>query len=185
MTNAFRHAAIALVATGAIALSGCGKSDSVVAENESAEDVAAKVSKMDVKPSPGRWESKISIEKIEIPGLPAEVQDMMKSQMGKVQTSITCLTQEELDKNEGEFFKPGNQSGCTYNKFAMGGGKIDADMTCAEGPMKQNMKMSGTYSAEAYTMKIDADGQMDGKEMSMAMSVDSKRVGECDGSEQG
>lgn len=184
MAFTFRRTSLAAAALASIALAGCGSSDTIEAENESAESVAKKVADSDIKPRPGKWESKMTIEKVEIPGMPPEMQEMMKSQMGKVEVSASCLTQEELDENEGEFFKPGDQSGCTYNSFKMGGGEIDADMTCEDQGMKQNMKMTGTYGDDSYTMNVSADGEIQGQPMSMAMSIESNRVGECDGTEE-
>ncbi len=185
MSVAFRRSALFAAAAGALTLAGCGSSDTIEAENESAESVAEKVAKSDIKPKPGKWESTMTIKKVEIPGLPPEMQEMMKAQLGKAETDISCLTQEEIDANDGEMFKPGEQSGCTYNTFKMGGGEIAADMTCAEGGMEQNMKMSGSYGEEAYAMDIEAEGTVQGQAMSMAMSISSKRLGDCDGSEKG
>lgn len=185
MSFEFPRFAFVALASGAMGLTGCGsQNDTVVAENESAESVAEKVAKMDVRPEPGRWESKMTIEKFEVAGMPPEVQGMMQQQIGKVRTSFSCLTKEEAEKADGEFFKPEKDSGCKYNKFAMGGGKVEADMTCEQGPATQNMKMSGTYGKEAYSMRVNADGDMDGKAMSMAMTIASRRVGDCTGKEE-
>lgn len=175
----------ALTALALIALAGCGsKEDKVVAENESVEEVAAKVAKADLRPTPGRYEVKLTLQKMEMPGMPKEVQSMMKQQVGKVQTSMSCLTKEEADKADGEFFKPKNESGCKYKKFEMGGGTIEADMTCEQSGMTQNMRMSGTYGKEAYAMTMDAEGKMQGQSMAMTMAVEANRVGECDGKEE-
>jgi len=172
------------VVLGSLALAGCSsQNDTVTAEDASVEDVAAQVAKANLKPMPGRWESKMQIKSIEMPGLPPEVQGMMKSQLGKVQTSLTCLTQEQADKVDGEFFKPGDNPGCKYDTFSMGNGKIKADMRCQEGNMSQNMTMEGSYGKESYAMDITAEGKMEGNPISMAMHVESKRVGECDGKE--
>ncbi len=185
LTTTMRLSAFATVAIGALALAGCGSSDTIEAENESVESVAEKVAKADIRPSPGKWVSKMTIEKIEIPGLPPEMQGMMKAQMGKIEESSSCLTPEEAEKPDADFFQPGADSGCKYNSFKMGGGEIEADMTCEKGGMAQNMKMSGTYSEESYAMKVSAEGNMQGQPMSMAMAIESQRVGECDAQDGG
>ncbi|HKX80514.1 MAG TPA: DUF3617 domain-containing protein [Novosphingobium sp.] len=176
--------------SAALLLSACGKSDTIEAKNESVEEVARKVAQSDHRPAPGKWESRVVIEKIAIEGMPPEMQEAMKGQMAKAQTSVTCLTPEQAAKNDAEFFKPGQASGCKYNHFKMGGGVIDADMSCDSQGMQQNMKMTGSYRADAYNMKVTAEGKMmagtkDAKAMSMAMSVESKRIGQCDGKEEG
>lgn len=180
----YRLATISVLAIATLALAGCGESGTVEAENESAEAVAAKVAKADLKPSAGRWETQMKIVSMDMPGMPPEMQGMMKDQLGKVETSVSCLTKEEAAKSEKEFFKPSQSSDCIYNSFTMGGGKIAADMTCNDKNSTQNMQMSGTYGAEAYAMKVKADGNMGPQEMSMEMEIASKRVGECDGKEE-
>ena len=160
-----------------------GKSDNIEAKNESAESVAAKVAKSGINPSPGRWESQMKLVKMEMPGMSPELQGMMKDQMSKVPTSVSCLTKEQAEKANGEMFKQGDLSDCKYNSFSMGDGKLEADMTCKDDQGSQNMKMAGTYSSEAYTMQMTAAGNMGGQEMSMEMEVASRRVGECDGKE--
>ena len=126
----------------------------------------------------------MTITKMDIPGLPPEVKGMMQKQMGKMQTSVSCLTKEEAEKPKADFFKPGSESGCVYDKFAMGDGKIAAVMTCEQNGQKQTMEMNGTYGEDAYTMDMTADGEFaPGKPMSMAMKVESNRVGDCTGDE--
>ena len=186
MTIRFRATTVCALAAGTLLLAACSsQDDTITAENESAESVAEKVAKADIRPKAGRWEMEMQLEKMEIPGMPAEVQEAMKGQMGKVQTAATCLTEEEASKPEADFFKPGG-SGCTYEKFTMGGGTIDAVMNCEQGGQKQKMTLNGTYSEDAYAMNVTADGEVaPGKPMSMAMRVASKRVGDCTGDEQG
>lgn len=184
MNPSMRNVTLALLACAGLSLAACsGQEDTIEAENESVESVAAKVAKSDIRPRAGRWESRMTIDKMEIPGVPAEMQGMMKQQLGKVQTSVTCLTEEEASKPEADFFQPGD-SGCTYDSFSMGGGEIDAEMTCTAQGQTQKMTMAGTYSEEAYDMKVSADGQVaEGQPMSMAMTIASQRVGECTGDE--
>lgn len=167
-----------------VTLSACGgQSDTVEAENESVESVAAKVADSDLRPRPGQWESTMQIESLEMPGLDPQMQDMMKQQMGRAQTFTSCLTPEQAARPDAEFFQPG-ESDCTYEKFSMGGGEIDSVMTCAGNGAMQTMTMTGTYSEESYAMNLTAEGEMEqGQPMSMAMTVKSRRVGECDGTE--
>lgn len=185
MSVKFRLAAAAVIAAGSFAITGCSDKDSVHAENESLESVAAKVADSNVKPLPGQWQSTMKIEKLDIPNLPAEAKAAMQQQMGAAQSFSSCLTPEQAAKPSAEFFQ-GKQSGCTYEKFAMEGGKIDAVMTCANGGQNQKMTMTGVYGAEAYDIRISADGEMQpGMPMSMTMAISSKRTGECTGKEQG
>ena len=183
----FRLAAMSFIAVGALALSACGKNDTIEAKNESVDSVAEKVAKADLRPTPGRYETRFKIIKMDMPGMPPEMLGMMKQQLGKVETSISCLTKEEAEKSEENFFKPPKTEGddCKYNHFKMGDGKIEAHMSCQDGDAAQNMQMSGTYGSDAYAMNVKADGNSGPQEMSMEMEIESKRVGDCDGSEKG
>jgi len=164
---------------------GCGKKDSVEAKNESVESVAEKVAKsgLGIKPRAGRWESSVKLEKLEMPNLPPEAKAAMQKQMGTAQSFASCLTPAEAEKPEAGFFQKG-ASGCTYDRFAMSDGKIDAVMSCNHGGQTQKMAMSGTYGEESYNITVNTNGgAQSGMPMSMTMSIASRRVGECLGNE--
>ena len=170
----------------AIAVAGCGQDKGVTAENESVESVAKKVAEAgeQVRPKPGRWRNEMKLEKLEIPGMPPQAKEAMTKQMGMSQTIISCLTPEQASRPDASFFQKG-ASGCTYNRFSMAGGKLDADMTCARGQgPQQRMTMTGTYGEEAFDMRMSSQGSMgQGMTMNMTMSVKAQRVGDCDGTE--
>ncbi|MGE3692020.1 MAG: DUF3617 domain-containing protein [Novosphingobium sp.] len=179
----FRLGSIAVLAMGAFALAGCGGGD----KSEPAKDGAKPAAMADIKPAPGRYEAQFKLTKMEMPGMPAGLQEMFKEQLNKVETSVSCLTKEQAEKAEQDFFRPPETSGneCKYSNFEMGGGKIAAQMTCQEGNMKQDMVMTGTYGADAYAMHIKADGNQGNQKMSVEMEVASRRVGDCDETEKG
>lgn len=167
----------------AAALTACNSGGSVSAENESAEAVAEKVAAANIKPLPGRWESKIQFEKLEMEGMPPQAQEAMSKQMAAEQSISTCLTPEQVNKPDGGFFAGGAQ-GCTYKHFNMAGGKIDAEMTCGKDMYKQTMKMAGTYGEASYDIKVHSQSEVQpGKPMTVALAVAARRVGDCDGKE--
>lgn len=171
-----------LPAIAALTLAGCGKG-SVTAENESAEAVAKKVAASSIKPQPGRWESKVKFERLDIAGVPPEAKAAMAKQMGSEHTFSSCLTPEQVDKPNGGFFGGGGKD-CTYKHFAMAGGKIDAEMTCGKEMFSQTMAMSGTYSETSYDIKVNSKAEVQpGKPMTVALAVAARRTGECDGKE--
>jgi hypothetical protein len=173
---------ILLPLIAALALAACNK-PGIDAKNESAESVAKKVAASDLKPRPGRWESAMKIEKMDLPGMPPQAQAAMQKSLGTVKTFATCLTPEQVSRpNAGFFGSPG--SGCTYQHFTMAGGKIDAEMTCSREAMQMHMTMQGTYSNDIYSIRVNNQGAMGpGKTMSTTMAVDSRRVGDCNGTE--
>lgn len=167
----------------AVLLSACNSGETVTAKNESAESVAKKVAASNIKPRAGRWESTMKIEKMELPDMPPEAKAMMQKHLAAAQTFTTCLKPEQADKPDAEFFQ-GKSSFCTYDKFVMGGGRIDAVMTCGKEGQSRKMTMTGTYSPEAYAMRMSSNGEMQpGMPMSMTMSISARRIGECTGKE--
>lgn len=179
MPSITRLAAVSL--TASLFLAGCGSSnDEVKAENESVESVAKKVADSNIKLSPGEWQSTMKIEKLEMKGLPPEATAAMQKQMGAAQTFKSCLTPEQAEKPSAEFFQGKQNSNCTYEKFTMSGGTIDAAMTCKEGGQTQKMTMQGSYGAEKYDIRFTAEGEAQpGMPMSMEMQMTSTRVGDC------
>ncbi len=133
---------------------------------------------------PGNWESKVAIEEMQIPGMPASMQEQMKSTFAQHQPAsfTSCLTPEEA-KNPKEDFFAGKDNNCRYDHFKMGDGKIDAKMRCDAGEAVQSMEMAGTYSPDTYSMTMTSvrTGEPGpGGEVRMKMRMDAKRVGECD-----
>jgi hypothetical protein len=180
--NAVRLAGLVPLAGAVLVLAACDKAE-VKAENESAESVARKVADAQIRLEPGRWESTMTLEKIEIGNLPAEAQAAMNEQKGKAQTFSTCLTPEQAAKPDASFFQNG-AAGCTYDHFTMAGGQIDAEMTCKPGSGPTHMTMQGTYGSDQYSMRMQSEGEMQpGVPMKMAMSIASRRTGDCTGKE--
>ena len=178
-----KHVLYAVAA--AAALTGCNKSPTVDAKNATPEEVANKVAASGADEDmvrPGLWHSKVTIEKFEIPGMPPEMAQKMKSAMaqGKVHDSETCLTPEDVKKPKEDFFA-GKDTQCRYDHFTMGGGKIDALMHCGKKEGGQTMRMAGTYSPDSYQMQMatETSGEEGMGAMQMQMRVESKRVGEC------
>ena len=182
---------IALIAC-ALPLAACNNSPKVDAKNASVAEVAQKVREADIDQSfvrPGRWESKVTVEQFEIPGMPPEMAQRMKSMMAERQEHgfVTCLTPEEIKRPKEDFFAGKNKE-CRYEHFTMGGGKIDAVMRCDnKSGSAPTMQMAGTYSPDAYQMHTSmkmAAGTGGEKGMSMQMRIDARRVGECTGKEE-
>lgn len=169
----------------ALALAGCGSEKAVTAKNESVSDVAKKVSDAGLKFNPGRWDSTMKFVKMEMEGLPPEAKEMMAKILGKDRTFASCLTKEEAEKPDGKFFGQADKR-CKYDTFSMGGGKIDAKMTCNAEQGTQTMMMQGSYTPDTYEMTMSINGAgPEGKAMSMEMRISAKHNGECTGKEDG
>lgn len=175
------RSSLIIVGISALALGACSKGG-VEAKNESAESVAKKVAASDVKPNPGRWETSMKIEKMEMPGMNPQVQEQLKRSSAMTQSIFTCLTPEQVNRPDAGFFGA-SQSGCTYKNFSMTGGRIEAELNCNREGMQMHMTMQGTYSPDSYDVKVTNQADMGGRQMSTTMAMNARRVGECNGTE--
>jgi hypothetical protein len=184
-----KHSLFLIVSTAALA--ACNKSPQVNEKNASVAEVAQKVreSGADSFVRPGKWQSKVTIDEFEIPGMPPEMASRMKATMAQFQERSfeTCLTEAEAKRPKEDFFT-GKNSACRYDHFTMGDGKIDAEMRCSgPGGATQVMTMAGTYSPDQYEMRM-AMTREGGPKVSagttMKMRVASHRVGDCSGKER-
>ena len=176
-----------LIGIAALAgLSACNRAGEVEATNASTEEVARKVQQAGAAGTfvnPGRWVSKVTIEEMSMPGMPAGAAAQIQGMKGHIQTQESCLTPDQVQRPKEDFFA-GENKNCRYDRFTMGKGKIDAQMTCQadKGDAVMKMTMAGTYSGDAYQMQMgmtsDA-GDALGEGMAMKMRVEANSVGEC------
>jgi len=180
-----KYAAYALASV--LCLTACNKGPEVNLKNASANQVSDAVKQSGVMTSdsmvqPGLWESKVTVQEMNIPGMPAQYADKMKQSMAehRNQASRHCIKPEDVKKPKEDFF--GADKSCKYDHFTMGGGKIDVAMVCHQEETTQNMNIKGSYTPTSYsidTSMTGSGGEQQG--MSMKMHVDSQRVGECTG----
>ena len=183
-----RQTAVLVACVGLLA--ACNKGAQVNEKDASVAEVAEKVRQSGAEQAmvrPGLWESQVTIEQFDIPGMPAEMAQRMKTMMAESQEHgfKTCLTPEDVKRPKEDFFG-GKDDSCRYDHFTMGGGKIDAVMRCGKEGGTQVMQMAGTYSPEAYRMQTSMDvsgGEGANAGMKMKMRVEAKRIGECTGKE--
>ena len=176
---------VALLIFAAVPLAGCG-GPSVNEENASVEEVSEKVREASRDQGlirPGQWTSSVTIERMDMPGVPPQAAEQMKRMVAQTHTSERCLTPEEVQQPKGDFF--GGNENCRYDHFTMRGGRIDAQMRCTAQGATQVMDMEGTYSPDAYEMRMTSrsEGGPTGQGMTMQMKVEAERVGECTGEE--
>ena len=176
----------ALLIACLLPLAGCNQEPKVNEKDASVAEVAQKVRESGGDQAfvrPGLWESKVTIERFDVPGMPAEMAQRLKTMMAENQEHgfQTCLTAEDVKRPKEDFFA-GKNNQCRYEHFTMGDGKIDATMRCGKDGGSQVMQMAGTYSPESYQMQTSM--KMEGREapqggITMAMRVEAQRVGEC------
>lgn len=154
--------------------------------NASASDVAKEMSKKNTAEfvRPGKWQQNASLVSMEAPGMPPQVADAMKKAIGTTQTHETCLTADQAKHPKEDFFTGADKS-CRYEHFKWGDGKIDMKLVCNHSGTSQTMEMAGTYEPDTYqmAMSVASKGSNPMETMNMKMTVDAKRVGECDASQ--
>ena len=166
-------------------LGACDSGPEVTARNATGEEVADKIADAggtDNFVRPGKWSSKVTFEEFNMPGAPAGAKSVLESMNQRTAATETCLTPEDAKRPKEDFFA-GADKNCRYERFDMGGGKIDAVMKCTSEGAGQTMTMTGTYGPNDYQMQMSMQSEgMPGPAsgMSMKMRVDAKRVGECD-----
>lgn len=185
-----RMRARTLAALGMAALlAGCGsKEDAARSEPSggkapSVEEMKQEAARL-VKPEPGLYTRTMTVESLEVPGMPEAAAAQMRAMMGKDRTDSFCLTKEEAEKGFRDMFDNVDEARkCQYDRFSVSGGTLDAQMTCAHASqgtavMTLNGTASSTSSDVTMTMKVTgAPAPM--REMNMKMHMVSARTGDC------
>jgi hypothetical protein len=174
------------VVASALCLVGCNKGPSVNLKNASGNQVAQAVKRSGMMSSdamiePGEWESKVTVQEMNIPGMPPQYAAKMKQMMAsnEQRTSKHCVTKDDVKKPKEDFF--GADKSCHYEHFTMGGGRIDVQMACKEEGSTQTTKLAGSYTPTTYALDMSSVGIGGGMQngMTMKMHVEAQRVGEC------
>lgn len=181
-----------LLAASGLLLAACDRGPEVDLTNATPAEVAKAMKDSGATRtmvSPGKWSSTVAILEMNSPDMPAEMQAMMKQRIGQPQTVEACLTAEQVDNPERMLGQI--PASCKYDRYTMGNGKMDGQLRCDTNGLKQEMRVAGTYTKDQYSITIDNKtvmpaGAIPGGQagtMSMKMKVDSKRLGDCDGTE--
>lgn len=178
-----------ILLTSCLALAGCGENGgSVDADGDGVitnEEVLAATADM-AKPEAGRWEVNSEVREIQIPGMPAGMEDMAKGMFANMFASTNyCLTQEQADQDPGALWKDTNGE-CSWESFEMDGNSVNAKAICTSPDgMTSTMTMTGTHTPTSYSAdnEITLDTPQGGG--LVKVHVEGRHVGDCDGSEMG
>lgn len=181
---------VSILALPLLALAACsgGGADKDGDGKITKEEVAAEAEA--IKFSAGEWENKVEIVdvKFDESKLPPEAKGMtgaiVKQMVGQVQTTKNCLTEEQAKKPGADFLAGAENDECTYKKFNLSGGKIDADIQCKgkEAGQEGNIKLAGTFTSSTYDMQMDMVMQSPQTgSMTIKAKNSAKRIGECKG----
>ena len=175
-----------IMTAGLLPLAACD-SGSVSARNASVAEVAAKAQGL-AQIEPGLWTTTTDVRAIEIPGMDEpRIMEGVTAQLKKRHAiaSTHCVTPEEASRPPSEMFAGKNSGECRYDKFDMGGGRLNAAMTCSpQGqPGKMTMTMAGSYSSTSYDLAMEmkvSNPAIPGGGMTMKSRTKGARTGACD-----
>ncbi|WP_265569863.1 DUF3617 domain-containing protein [Sphingomicrobium nitratireducens] len=124
---------------------------------------------------PGKWQGEGTIVEVDAPDMPPGVANMMKGSPTKFDY---CVTPEQAaDSPKAMFDQTGGK--CSYDSFAMTGGKLDAKATCKHDMGTMKMHMTGTYTKTSYAAKNRMTIASPMGSMTMIADVKGKRIGAC------
>lgn len=166
----------------ALGLAACGSPDDPAGSGDSisVEEAAERAKESGVKPEPGEYRVTMEVLEVDIPGAPPEAVKMMREMMGG-QTHQYCLTQDDVDKGFEEMARQSQDGDCSFERFDVDGGSLDAKMTCTQdGQGSVTMTMQGTGSATSSEMDMLMEGNMGGMgKSSIHMKARHERIGDC------
>ncbi|MBK8629333.1 MAG: DUF3617 domain-containing protein [Sphingomonadales bacterium] len=156
-----------------LALTGCNKSD----EPKKAESVL-------IKREPGAWKTDIKLVKLDMPGAPKEMVDVVTAAMGRLKGVETCLTAEQAAKEDiakALAKAPDNKGECTFDKKEIGSGQLDVVMTCTDAATKESMTIStkGTVAAKLANVRMTMVGKQNGMPMTLELDAANVWSGPC------
>ena len=172
---------IIMAAAAATLLAGCsGAEGDADADGDGAVSLGEAAQQADaqgLRPEPGQYRATITTTNIDIPGLPPE---MKGHGSGMTTTNEYCVTEEEVAQGFEEMMKQGQDGECSYEKFDLAGGKLDAVMTCNSGEGTAKIAMNGTVTPTSSdftaTTALNFEGMGEGE---MTFTAKHERIGEC------
>jgi hypothetical protein len=168
-----------IAVAGAALLTGCsgGNADANGDGKVTVKEAASQDQDRLPKPRPGLYKTTVTMANIEFPGMPA---DMKGHGAGMTHTIEECLTPADVDKGYEELVKQGQNGECSYERFNVAAGKLDAVMVCKAEGRETRMEMSGVTTSTSAdleaTMAMEFDGAGKG---TMSFTSKHERIGDC------
>ena len=165
----------------ALALSACNQSgpeDQAGGAASKAQDAGAQTA---FQLQPGRYRTTVTVDSLEIPGMPAGMADQMKAMMARASAQESCITPQRAERGLDVVKEQMARGQCNYARFDAAEGKLDAAFTCQTGEgMAMTATSRGTYSSTGSTVKVDAAlSGPQGKTMHVVQTVTTERIGDC------
>jgi len=176
-----------LLAGGALLLAACGDSGGADAnadgEITNAEMAAEAASGDAVKIRAGQWENTFEFTEFDIPGVSDNMKDIIAGQMDKSFTTTSCITQDEADQPDAEFFGGETNENCDYEEFDRTGNTLTLRMTCTtDNGGTAKVAMDGDFDGDSFEMSMAStiSGTQAG-DVTMNGKITGRRIGDCPG----
>jgi hypothetical protein len=140
----------------------------------------AQIDPPEMRPEPGKYSADITVQSVDIPGAPPQMAGMMTKMMSR-QTTY-CLTEADVEEGYRAITRRSQGEGgeeCTYDRFSMDGGELDAQMTCRVDGRTMTMVMEGTGTPNSSDITMTMSGDMGVGPGSIRMRVLHNRLGPC------
>ena len=165
-------------------LAACGSSSDADGDGKISGTEAAAAAQTIVQPRPGQYRTTAELLDFDMPGMTEQQKGQMRSMMagGQAQTSTTCLTPEQAQRNGAkQMVQHMAQGNCTIKTFDVSGNNIVAEMECASQDGKPGIvRMEGQMTEESSTMTMEFNQDMAGRgQAHIKMRVNSQRTGDC------
>ncbi|QNQ07812.1 DUF3617 domain-containing protein [Sphingomonas alpina] len=122
---------------------------------------------------PGKWETRIEIIDVKMPGGPPGVAAAMK---GKPKIVTACVTPEQAAQGPRAVTKA--DPGCKFTRYSMTNGRISSQLVCSRPRGTVTMTSEGSYTPTSYTAV--GRGVMSGKApMTITTRTSGRRIGPC------
>lgn len=174
-----RITTIAAATAAAALVAGCsgGDADAGAGGNVSVKEAVEAAKAEMPRPQPGLYKTTVTMTGLDIPGLPPE---MAGHGAGLTTTSEHCLTEAEVEKGYEALVKQGQDGECSYERFELAGGKIDAVLVCNAQGREARMAMTGTTTPTTADLEASMAMEFDGVgKGTMRFTAKHARVGDC------
>jgi hypothetical protein len=170
--------AVHVLGAGAMLLAGCSGGGEADAKGAvSVKDAAEQAKREMPRPQPGLYKTTVTMTNIDMPGLPPEMADHGK---GMVTTTENCLTAADVDKGFEALVKQGQDGACSYESFALAGGKVDAVLVCKAQGRDTRTALSGTTTKTGADLTAATVMDFEGVgKATLNFIAKHERIGEC------
>jgi hypothetical protein len=122
---------------------------------------------------PGKWEIAVTVNSMEMSGVPAGVAKMM---VGKTTRIKHCITPAEAARGPQALLATGKS--CVFSKYSLIGGRLNSEFSCKSGGQTTNSASSGTFAPTEFraTGRSVTTGSTP---MTMTSTSVGHRVGDC------